>query len=78
MAVIDDKNRMEPDIMNSSLDWTIIRCTTIKTAPAKKRTIASLDGKRISFSITDKDMADFAVSQLTDNTYLKQAPVISN
>lgn len=77
-AVIDDKNRMEPMIMNSQLNWTIVRCTTIKDKPATRKITASLDGKGLKLAITAADMATFMVEQLTDTTYLKQAPTISN
>lgn len=77
-AVIDDKNRMEPMIKNSGLDWTIVRCTTVKERPATGKVTATLDGKGVKFSISAADMAVFMVNQLTDNSFLKQTPTISN
>lgn len=77
-AIIDDKNRMEPAIERSGLEWTIVRCTTVKDAPAKGKVTASLNGKGLKYSITAPDMARFVVSQLTDTEYLRKAPTISN
>ena len=77
-AVIDDKNRMEPMIRRSGLDWTIVRCTTVKERPATGKVNATLDGKGLKFSISAADMAVFIVNQLTDNSFLKQNPTISN
>lgn len=77
-AVIDDKNRMEPMIKRSGLDWTIVRCTTVKERPATGKVNATLDGKGLKFSISAADMAVFIVNQLTDNSFLKQNPTISN
>lgn len=77
-AVIDDKNRMEPMIINSNLDWTIIRGTTIVDKPAKNKITTTLDGKGIKFSITSSDFALFVVNQLSNKTYLKQLPTVSN
>lgn len=77
-AIIDDKNRMEPMIERSGLDWTIVRCTTVKEAPAKGKVKISLDGKGIKYSITAPDMAKFVVSQLADNRLMFKTPVISN
>lgn len=77
-AIIDDKNRMEPMIEKSGLDWTIVRCTTVKDAAPKNKIIASLDGKGISDSITAPDMAKFVVAQLTAPRFLFKTPVISN
>ena len=34
-VIIEDKNRMEPIIMNSNLDWTIVRCPNIVDKPTK-------------------------------------------
>jgi putative NADH-flavin reductase len=36
-VIIEDKNRMEPIIMNSNLNWTIVRCPNIVDKPAKGR-----------------------------------------
>jgi putative NADH-flavin reductase len=77
-VIIDDKNRMEPVIMNSQLDWTIVRCPNIVDKPSKGRCHATLDGKGLKLSVTLDDTAAFIVQQLTDNTFSKQAPSISN
>ncbi|MBK8848138.1 MAG: NAD(P)H-binding protein [Bacteroidetes bacterium] len=77
-VIIDDKNRMEPIIMNSQLDWTIVRCSNIVDKPTKENSKATLDGKDLTLSITLGDMAAFIVEQITDKTFSKQAPSISN
>lgn len=77
-AIIDDKDRMEPMIERSRLDWTIVRCTTVKEIPAKGHIKVSLDGQGIKYSIAAPDMAKFVVSQLTDNRFMFKTPVISN
>lgn len=77
-AIIDDKNRMEPMIEQSGLDWTIVRCTTVKDAASKGHVTASLDGKGIKYSITAPDMAEFVTSQLSESQFHHKAPVISN
>ena len=77
-VLIDDKNRMEPMIVKSGLDWTIVRCAGILDKPAKGKTTATLDGKGLKLSITLGDMATFMVGQLSDKTFSKQAPAISN
>lgn len=77
-VLIDDKNRMEPIIMNSQLDWTIVRCPNIVDKTAKGTYYPTLDGKGLKLSITLGDMAKFIVQLLTDASYSKQAPSISN
>ena len=77
-VIIDDKNRMEPTIMNSELDWTIVRCPNIVDKTPKGNVHATLDGKGLKLSVTLGDMAEFIINQLTDNAYTRQAPSISN
>jgi putative NADH-flavin reductase len=77
-AVIDDKNRMEPIIMNSNLDWTIVRCPNIVDKPAKGICNPTLDGKGLKLSITLPDLSKFMVDQLEQTTFIKQAPSVSN
>lgn len=77
-VIIDDKNIMEPIIMNSKLNWTIVRCPNIVEKPAKNKVTATLDGKNLKMSITNEDTATFLLKQLTDNTFTHQAPSISN
>ncbi len=77
-VVIDDKNRMEPIVMNSRLNWTIVRCPNIVDKPAKGSHHATLTGKGLKLSITLGDMAKFIVQQLSYGGFSKQAPSISN
>lgn len=77
-VIIDDKNRMEPIMMNSELDWTIVRCPNIVDKTPKGNIHATLDGKGLKLAVTLGDMAEFIMHQLTDNTYSRQAPSISN
>lgn len=64
VPIIDDKNRMETDIENSGLDWTIIRLTTVKDTRPRRDVNASLDGKGLKFSISASDMGHFVAAQL--------------
>ncbi|MFM7092860.1 MAG: NAD(P)-dependent oxidoreductase [Bacteroidota bacterium] len=77
-VIIEDKNRMEPIIMNSNLDWTIVRCPNIVDKPAKGTCNATLDSKGLKLSITLSDLSKFMVEQLKQTAYIKQAPSVSN
>jgi putative NADH-flavin reductase len=77
-VIIDDKNRMEPIMMNSELDWTIVRCPNIVDKTPKGNVLATLDGKGLKLSVTLDDMAEFIIHQLTDSAYSRQAPSVSN
>lgn len=78
IPIIEDKNRMENDILKSHLDWTVIRCTTVQDKPAKGKVNATLDGKGVKFTITAADMASFFIEQLDSKQFLKKMPTISN
>lgn len=77
-VIIEDKNRMEAIIMNSELNWTIVRCPNIVDKPAKGTVTATLDGKDLKLSITLTDMAAFIVNQIRSSSFSRQAPSISN
>jgi putative NADH-flavin reductase len=77
-VIIDDKNIMEPIVMNSKSDWTILRLPIIVDKPAKGRIATSFDGKGLKMSITNKDLAHFMVEQLNDNKFIHKAPSVSN
>jgi putative NADH-flavin reductase len=77
-VIIDDKNIMEPIIMNSNLQWTIVRCPNIINKPARKKITATLDGKGLKLSITKSDAAKFILQQIAETKFINQAPSISN
>ena len=77
-VIIDDKNIMEPIVMDSSLHWTILRFPNIVDKPAKEKITASFDGKGLKMSITNEDLAHFMVAQLNDNEFIHKAPCVSN
>lgn len=77
-VIIEDKNCMEPIIMNSNLDWTIVRCPNIVDKPARGTCNTTLDGKGLKLSITLPDLSIFLVNQLKQTAFIKQAPSVSN
>jgi putative NADH-flavin reductase len=77
-VIIDDKNIMETVIMNSNLDWTIVRCPNIVDKAAKNNCLVSLDGKGLRLSISLPDMAKFMIEELVKDSFIRQAPCISN
>lgn len=76
--IIDDKNILEPIVMKSDLNWTIVRCPNITDKPSKGAARPTLDGKGLKLSVTNPDLAKFLVGQLTDSTFSCKAPSISN
>ena len=64
-------------LVNSDLDWTLVRLPLIEQTEEKRGVLVSLEdclGDKISAT----DLAIFLIEQLTDRTYVRQAPFLSN
>jgi putative NADH-flavin reductase len=76
--VYADMQRVVETVRASDRDWTIVRVPML-TDGAKTGTVrVGYVGKGIGTRITRADLAAFMLEQLQDNTYLRQAPAISN
>jgi hypothetical protein len=70
---------MAAAVTDSDLDWTIARISNPTDKPAKGATRAGFLGRdSVGMAMTRADIATFLVDQLTDDTYLRAAPAISN
>ncbi|MEU5759310.1 SDR family oxidoreductase [Nocardia sp. NPDC047648] len=75
-----DHVRQEEYVLASDLDWTIVRPSAFTDGPATgsyRRGFPAGEGG-LSLKIARADIADFMIEQLTDTTYLRQTPGISN
>lgn len=77
LHIINDKNMLEHLVMNTALEWTIVRATTLKDEPPIANPCVSLDGKRMKYSVSVDNVARFLVEQLSDRSFIGQAPTIS-
>lgn len=76
--VYEDKDRQEDAIRASTLDWTIVRPTVLNDKPARGRIKALTDLTDVhGGTIARSDVADFVVRQLTADTWLRKAPLIT-
>jgi uncharacterized protein YbjT (DUF2867 family) len=73
----DDKTLQERIIRNSTLDWVIARpgVLTNKARTGRYKVLTDPRDWRTGF-ISRADVADFLVKQITDDAYLRQAPVL--
>jgi putative NADH-flavin reductase len=70
---------MAAALTGSDLDWTIARITNPTDKPPKGTTRVGFLGRdKVGMAMTRADIATFLVDQLTDDTYLRAAPAISN
>jgi len=74
--VIKDHEAKELNIVNSDLQWTIVRCSMLTHGPSKGK---YRDGEHITSPfflpmIARSDVADFMIKQLTDYRYNYKKP----
>jgi nucleoside-diphosphate-sugar epimerase len=70
---------MTAAVTQSNLNWTIARITSPNNGKRKGTVRAGYLGQtRVGSAMTRADIADFLVAQLTDDTYSRAAPAISN
>lgn len=74
---MEDKERQEALVKASDLDWTIVRPGGLTDGPATGVYQVGTDGKVQAGQITRADVAAFVLKQLSDDTYVRQAPAIS-
>lgn len=75
--VINDRQRGYMLLAATDLNWTIVRCPMIELTDSTREIKTSLSdspGRKVSAS----DLAEFLVSQLTDEQYIKKCPFISS
>ncbi|HEX6889909.1 MAG TPA: NAD(P)-binding oxidoreductase [Chryseolinea sp.] len=74
--VIKDHEAKEQTIVNSDLQWTIVRCSLLTDGPATEK---YRDGEHITSSfllpmVSRADVAEFMIRQLTDAKYNYKKP----
>jgi uncharacterized protein YbjT (DUF2867 family) len=76
--VYADKDRQEDIVRSSGADWVLVRPTVLNDKPARGsvRAVTDLSGQR-GGTIARADVAKFVVDQLTDDRWLRQAPLIT-
>lgn len=70
---------MTTAVTQSDLDWTIARITRPTGGKPKETVRAGFLGRdKVGSAMSRADIATFLISQLTDTTFLRAAPAISN
>lgn len=76
---VEDKDRQEELIRASDLDWVLVRPPLLTNGARRGRYRTGFDLPiKLFSSVSRADVADFMLKQLTDDTYLRQAPAITN
>jgi uncharacterized protein YbjT (DUF2867 family) len=76
--VYEDKNRQEDAVRASKLDWVLVRPVVLNDKPARGTVRAETDLSNIhGGTVARSDVAKFVVRQLTDDAWLRRAPLIT-
>jgi putative NADH-flavin reductase len=78
VAILEDKNRMEPLVQQSGLAWTLARFPAILDKRGKGHIRESYDGRNLGFTITTGDTAAYLLDQLESDKNIGKAPLVSN
>ena len=76
--VFVDRENQIAVMQSSKLDWVVVRVPRLTDEPAKGSVKAFFGNPSPSMKVTRADVADFMLKQLTENQWLKQAPILSN
>ena len=74
---VDRENQLSV-LEASSVDWVAVRIPRLTDEPAKGSVKAFFGNPSPRMKITRADVADFMLKQLTDDRWLRQAPILSN
>jgi len=77
--VLIDHNKQENAVVNSNLNWTIVRPAAFTNGPLTQnyRHGFPADEKNLTFKISRSDVADFMLSQIESNSYCKHTVGLS-
>lgn len=76
--VYEDMKRVVDTVRQSDVDWTVVRVPMLTDDPAGGTVTAAYVGRGMGMRLSREDMASFMLDQVTDDTYLHQAPAISS
>ncbi len=76
--VYEDMVRVNDLIRASDRDWTLVRVPMLTDEPPAGDLKVGYLGKSVGSRVSRADMASFVLQQVEDDTYVGQAPVISN
>ena len=76
---VEDKDRQEELVRASDLDWVLVRPPLLTNGARKGRYRVGFDIPiKLFSSVSRADVAEFMLKQLSDDTYLHQAPTITD
>ena len=77
-SLLQDGQQQLKVLQNSDVDWVIVRGPILTDGPHTGTYRVGWTGVNTGIRVSRADVADFTLKQVTDTTYLRQAPLISN
>ena len=77
-SLLQDAEHQLKVLQNSDVDWVIVRGPILTDGPHTGTYRVGWTGVNTGIRVSRADVADFILKQVTDTTYLRQAPLISN
>ncbi len=77
-SVLADAEQHAKILQNSTLDWVIVRGPMLTEGPYTGKYRVGWVGINTSARISRADVADFMLKQVTDNSYVHKAPMVSD
>ncbi len=76
--VYEDMKGAAQHVVNSDLDWTLVRVPVLNDDPAKGRIRVGYVGRGTGARLSRADMADFILDLVESGDHVRDVPVISN
>jgi len=76
--VLADMSKVVELVRTSDLEWTVVRLPMLTDDPKTGNVKVGYVGKGMGSRIARTDIADFMLAQLSDKTYVRKSPAISN
>jgi hypothetical protein len=77
LGIYRDKNAMEPWVLRSSLDWTLLRPTNLTNGPLNERARIETGKVGALSKISRSNVAKFVLDELEANRLIRRAVIIN-
>lgn len=77
-SLLKDAEQQFTALQNSDVDWVVVRGPILTEGPHTGTYRVGWTGVNTGIRVSRADIADFMLKQVTDTTYLRQAPLISD
>jgi NAD(P)H-binding len=77
-SLLKDAEQQFTALQNSDVDWVVVRGPILTEGPHTGTYRVGWTGVNTGIQVSRANVADFMLKQVTDTTYLRQAPLVSD